>query len=1656
MYSNVKYFSILSDFQNSNLKELENIHLNLSLQNEQVLQDLQQCLMKTKKIQVLQIKLINVENKNQDLNIIASAMVQLQYLKVLILDFSQCYLSDEQVFELGSILSSLQNLNTLKLTLRRNQICQNGVFRLLFALAQSSTISKLFVDLQRNNIIQENNTLIANSIKCYNLTSLEIDLSYCEIQDQHLENLYSNLRCFPNLEKLIIGLDQNKISYQETQRLAHVISEFHDLKSLTLYLLQKKLSIVSLLMHELIKQTIRITRYLIIVQTNFFIRYNQMRAEGVCALGQALIKCKSLKYLLLEISFNEIGDSDISNLGSSLTSIENLTHVKLCLESNKMRCQNMSQIISILVNSPKITSLELFLDNNQIGDEGQQTIGSILKKSENLKTLTFYSVKGCQIFFIQRYLFLYFETLVDIERLEIFNNQSCKMKKQNFENYKLDLANNKKFSSITEFEFIKDPKKNKTQLGVGSFGEVKLAIHKKSGAKFAIKIMNLKNMNSFQEIQGIEREVRVHSLLKHPNIIEYHDSFQENEFVFIVLDYASNGNLYSLLYKKRSFSEKEAYKYFSQTCEAIKYLHSINIVHRDLKPENILLDDEFNIKVCDFGWCTEDIENPRNTFCGTYEYMAPEIVFRQPYDYRIDIWALGVLIYELLHGCAPFKGKTFKEIQRKIEKGDVQFSDQISDLSKQLICKVLQANPSRRISIEDIMSHAWMHKMRAIEKDEKKLNDQSKSTTNLSKPQSIPNNALNTPKVEENDQPKAKEMQQIQKKPDNRSQSPINANQKSSNKNLLNNIESKINEKENISQIPYNSINNAELSDKKKNNTPNKTTAPIPKNLNENMSNQKKLFSNQKQTTAQSIEFHKTIITEPQQEFQFYQKDVQSAQKMFQQSEFNQMDKQTEQFTGQQQQLELKKTRNVKSTTPTHFSSQQSAENMFKNLDQKEVNQVNSIAKRQQEQMKLANNYLTQQVPQQQNEALEQKMNVNTETAYSKEIDENSIKNSQKTINTSRFINKHGSIHGNSLHQPQSSITSSIQIGQNSNYFMPSKGINISQMLQQNNFFNQTDEIKFQLEAQLNSQACTKTEGNQYIQNRNNNPNTSITQEEPCFSLFGCLGPSHISTTQRNRENSSSNQKLQIKNLFSNQNHSHNQSTNSAYSTFANQGENRPRINSTNMMPNNSFLKQQSVNPLNYQSSVSTSQQYGTVIQNQPDKNTFSTQRSSNSLTNKVTNYSFLNQQQNNNNSGFSNNAKISGSYLQQMQQQQYQQSKQPLGDKTNLPVSAIPTKQINLQDERKNIQKQQSGSNCSSSGKQDTQQSQLSSASKNNNSYLQNQYLNKERSLTQDCQTLQNQFTQGQINQNQSFLSNQVKINQQISQNNSNSISYSNSKLDKSNGIALNDVSRSNRTGQRSRTLIFEEINTEKTKSVIESMEQMLSFVRNALPFVSSSSSCQNDANYNQINVNQSSNQNPFANFQDIYNQNDISCNANVSILQNTSISKINSQDSSHTPTNALQNKQSASSKQIININNLKSQRIEQQSSTYDQQLKQNQQKSNNSNTPNCNFNNNINLSQNRNKQKIFESKHSNNSSSFHSNHTPMQSISNLNNVSVNNYFTQKPSPMQSQQNMPSNIQLSKHQSQNQTDYHQPNSKFAQNQNSLNTNNNQACLYFQ
>ncbi len=130
-----------------------------------------------------------------------------------------------------------------------------------------------------------------------------------------------------------------------------------------------------------------------------------------------------------------------------------------------------------------------------------------------------------------------------------------------------------------------------------------------------------------------------------------------------------------------------------------------------------MLDQYLNIKICDFGWCAENCAVKRTTFCGTYEYMAPEMIFRSEYDYRVDVWAVGVLLYELLHGTAPFKGKSIEEVQESMLKGCYEINPKLSDSVKHLIEQILQFKPEERLSLEAISQHPWMKEMEEVVKE---------------------------------------------------------------------------------------------------------------------------------------------------------------------------------------------------------------------------------------------------------------------------------------------------------------------------------------------------------------------------------------------------------------------------------------------------------------------------------------------------------------------------------------------------------------------------------------------------------------------------------------------------------------------------------------------------------------------------------------------------------------------------------------------------------------------------------------------------------------------------------------------------------------------------------------------------------------------------
>lgn len=210
---------------------------------------------------------------------------------------------------------------------------------------------------------------------------------------------------------------------------------------------------------------------------------------------------------------------------------------------------------------------------------------------------------------------------------------------------------------------------------------------------------------------NIEREITFHQKIDHPNIIrffDYHKNDQQKK-VLIALEYAENGDLFNFLNKKGALKEEVASKFFVQTALALNYIHNFKMIHRDVKPENILLDQNLNAKLCDFGWSAEYDENTRRqTVCGTYEYMAPEILFKKQQDTGIDVWALGILLYELLHNKAPFSGRSLVEVSKKIASKSIDFSPKVSQDAKDLVLRILKLNPKERPTIPQILQSPFV------------------------------------------------------------------------------------------------------------------------------------------------------------------------------------------------------------------------------------------------------------------------------------------------------------------------------------------------------------------------------------------------------------------------------------------------------------------------------------------------------------------------------------------------------------------------------------------------------------------------------------------------------------------------------------------------------------------------------------------------------------------------------------------------------------------------------------------------------------------------------------------------------------------------------------------------------------------------------------
>ncbi|XP_054706769.1 maternal embryonic leucine zipper kinase-like [Uloborus diversus] len=249
-------------------------------------------------------------------------------------------------------------------------------------------------------------------------------------------------------------------------------------------------------------------------------------------------------------------------------------------------------------------------------------------------------------------------------------------------------------------------------LGTGGFAKVKLATHILTKEKVAIKIMDKSALGD--DLPRVQLEIEALKNLSHPHICKLYQVIETESHYFLVLEYCSGGELFDYIIEKDRLSEKEARHFFRQIISAVAFMHKKGYAHRDLKPENLLLDSDQHLKLIDFGLCAKPqsgMQQPLETCCGSPAYAAPELITGEYYNgNKVDIWSMGVLLYALLCGFLPFDDENVAKLYRKIQKGRYFCPSWLSSESKTILFELLQVDPRRRISIENLKIHPWVMK----------------------------------------------------------------------------------------------------------------------------------------------------------------------------------------------------------------------------------------------------------------------------------------------------------------------------------------------------------------------------------------------------------------------------------------------------------------------------------------------------------------------------------------------------------------------------------------------------------------------------------------------------------------------------------------------------------------------------------------------------------------------------------------------------------------------------------------------------------------------------------------------------------------------------------------------------------------------------------
>ncbi|KAJ1812190.1 hypothetical protein LPJ75_003767 [Coemansia sp. RSA 2598] len=276
-------------------------------------------------------------------------------------------------------------------------------------------------------------------------------------------------------------------------------------------------------------------------------------------------------------------------------------------------------------------------------------------------------------------------------------------------------------ASIDDFSVLK-------LIGKGGYGKVYLVQHKLTHRYYAMKVLRKASiLLKRRQITFTMTERSILSEVQHPFIVKLYYAFQSNSKLYLIMEYVAGGELFTHMAKERIFTEDQAVFYAAQLVLAISHLHKLGIVFRDIKPENCLLDKHGYLVLTDFGLSKTALgeDGRTNTFCGTPAYMAPEVLDSSTsYEFSVDWWSLGILLYEMLTGSVPFKGKAATQISKNIAKTKVKYPNYLTAEAKDLIIRLLRKKPAQRIGfgrngISDIKKHRFFRKINweLLEKD---------------------------------------------------------------------------------------------------------------------------------------------------------------------------------------------------------------------------------------------------------------------------------------------------------------------------------------------------------------------------------------------------------------------------------------------------------------------------------------------------------------------------------------------------------------------------------------------------------------------------------------------------------------------------------------------------------------------------------------------------------------------------------------------------------------------------------------------------------------------------------------------------------------------------------------------------------------------------